>query len=69
MSDPETLPPAQAADLLCRQEALQAEAQSVLIELDLARLLTTVGSLRQTGSSALGLMVWRDIDLAVSVRI
>jgi hypothetical protein len=66
MSDPETLSPAQAAELLCRQEALQAEAQSVLRELDLGKLLTTVGSFRQVGSSALGLMVWRDIDLAVS---
>ena len=58
MNDPETLPPARAAELLCRQEALQAEAQLVLTELNLARLLTAAGSLRQMGSSVLGLMVW-----------
>ncbi len=66
MIDPQILHPAQAAGLLERQEALQAEAQSVLAELDLYRLLSVAGSVRQIGSSALGLMVWRDIDLAVS---
>lgn len=64
--DPEVLQPVQAADLLRRQELLQAEAQSVLAELDVVQLLTSAGSLRQVGSSVLGLMVWRDIDLAVS---
>lgn len=66
MDDSEILNAEQAAELLRRQERLQAEAQVVIAELDLVKLLTMVGSLRQTGSSALGLMVWRDIDLAVS---
>lgn len=66
MIDPRILHPAQAAELLSHQEALQAEAQAVLTELNVVKLLNTVGSLRQIGSSALGLMVWRDIDLAVS---
>ena len=56
----------QAERLLQRQYALQKEAQIVLKELHLVELLSTAGVLRQTGSSALGLMVWRDIDLAVS---
>ncbi len=62
----EMLRPEQAAQLLQRQSALQDEAQSVLEELDLVRLLSAAGTLRQVGSSVLGLMVWRDIDLAVS---
>jgi len=66
MTNSEILHPTRAAELLERQEKLQTEAQAVLAALDLYRLLSTVGSVRQIGSSALGLMVWRDIDLAVS---
>jgi len=62
----ETLPPEQAARLLQRQKMLQDEAQIVLKELDLVRLLSAAGVLRHVGSSALGLMVWRDLDLTVS---
>ena len=62
----ETLLPEQVARLLQCQKMLQDEAQAVLKELDLVRLLSTAGVLRHVGSSALGLMVWRDLDLTVS---
>jgi hypothetical protein len=64
--DQETLSPKQAAQFLQRQQMLQDEAQIVLKELDLVNLLSASGSLRQVGSSVLGLMTWRDLDLAVS---
>lgn len=51
--------------LLSRQEALQAEAQSVIEELDLTRTLARVGEVQQVGSSVTGLMVWRDLDFTV----
>jgi len=66
MIPPETLTAAEAETLLHRQAALQAEATAVLTELDLIDRLSHVGSVRQIGSSTLGLMVWRDIDLSVS---
>ncbi len=66
MMDQETLQPEQATRLLQHQQMLQEEAQAVLEELDLVNLLSASGSLRQVGSSALGLMTWRDLDLAVS---
>lgn len=66
ITDQETLQPEQAARLLQRQRMLQEEAQTVLAELDLVNLLSASGSLRQVGSSILGLMTWRDLDLAVS---
>ncbi len=62
----ETLQPEHATRLLQRQDTLQREAQTVLAELELVTLLSKAGTLRQVGSSTLGLMVWRDIDLAVS---
>jgi hypothetical protein len=65
VNDPELLTPEQAAELLHRQEALQAEAHTVLAGLNLMELLTSIGQVRQLGSSALGVMVWRDIDLNV----
>ncbi len=65
-SSPDTLQPEHATHLLQRQNTLQHEAQTVLDELELIPLLSKVGTLRQVGSSTLGLMVWRDIDLAVS---
>src|SRR5215469_721743 len=52
--------------LLHRQDLLQEEAQSVLKELNVIALLSAGGLVRQTGSTVLGLMVWRDIDLQVS---
>ncbi|HTK06162.1 MAG TPA: hypothetical protein VL485_03255 [Ktedonobacteraceae bacterium] len=64
--DHETQISAQSEQLLQRQQMLQDEARQVLEELDLVALLSKGGVLRKTGSSVLGLMVWRDIDLAVS---
>lgn len=58
--------PGQDELLLHRQRLLQDEAQSVLKELNLIELLSAGGVVRQTGSTVLGLMVWRDIDLQVS---
>jgi hypothetical protein len=51
------------ATLLERQDLLQAEARAVLTDLDLFALLRRVGVPVHTGSSALGLMVRRDIDV------
>jgi hypothetical protein len=50
-------------EVLGRQHALQAEAAEVLADLDLLDTLGTVGTPVQVGSSALGLMVARDIDI------
>ncbi|GCE24385.1 hypothetical protein [Dictyobacter kobayashii] len=52
--------------LLQRQKRLQTEAQQILEELKVVEKLSQVGQVRQTGSTTLGLMVWRDIDLQVS---
>lgn len=57
-----------AAELLRRQEALQAEALQVVEDLDLMDLLRHAGRVEQIGSSVSGLMVWRDIDLSVLCR-
>lgn len=65
-SEQETLQPGRVAQLLQRQQALQDESRQVLEELNLPALLSAGGVVRQVGSSVLGLMVWRDIDLAVS---
>jgi hypothetical protein len=51
------------ASLLERQDALQAEARAILADLDLFVLLRQLGTPTHTGSSALGLMVRRDIDV------
>ena len=51
------------AVLLERQDALQAEAMAILTDLDLFALLRRVGTPVHTVSSALGLMVRRDIDV------
>jgi len=51
------------AGLFARQDALQRQAASVLADLDLFALLRGVGQPTQTGGSALGLMVARDIDV------
>lgn len=55
------------AELLQRQEALQREADEVVLDLALDRLLADVGTPVRVGSSALGLMVWRDLDITVVV--
>ena len=50
-------------DLFERQDALQAQAAAILADLDLFALLRDLGVATQVGSSALGLMVARDIDI------
>jgi hypothetical protein len=55
----------EAAELLARQRALQAEAEQVRARLDLDRILGAVGDPVLVGSAALGLMAWRDIDTTV----
>lgn len=59
------LPPVAATSLLRRQDALQSEARRVLDDLDLMAALIAAGQPVQIGSSVLGLMVWRDIDIHV----
>jgi hypothetical protein len=54
-----------AVELLRRQEALQAEAQQLIVHLDLLTMLSPAGKPEQIGSSVSGLMVWRDIDFNV----
>ena len=53
------------AELLRRQEALQAEAQQLIAHLDLITMLSHAGKPEHIGSSVSGLMVWRDIDFNV----
>jgi len=52
-------------DLSRRQVELQAEAAVVQEELGLEDLLPAAGTVVPVGSAALGLMVWRDLDLTV----
>ncbi|GGB54357.1 hypothetical protein F3157_14520 [Virgibacillus dakarensis] len=53
-------------DLLARQLQLQAEADAIAEEMHLKQLLATAGTPVKVGSSALGLMVWRDLDITVA---
>lgn len=55
----------ETTELLVRQRALQAEAEQIRARLDLDRVLGSVGNPVLVGSTALGLMVWRDIDTTV----
>ncbi len=57
--------PSDDSALLAAQVALQAEAADVLADLDLMAKLGVVGRPVRTGSSVLGLMVRRDIDVTV----
>ncbi|MBW6421539.1 hypothetical protein KX729_08805 [Rhizobium sp. XQZ8] len=50
-------------DILERQAALQAQADTIVEKLDLPRLLGLAGKPVRVGSSTLGLMVLRDIDI------
>ena len=52
-------------DLLAAQSLLQAEADRLVDSLGLNDLLTRIGQPVRVGSSALGLMVRRDIDITV----
>jgi hypothetical protein len=54
-----------AIELLRRQEALQAEAQQLIVHLDLFTVLSHAEKPEQIGSTVSGLMVWRDIDFNV----
>ncbi len=54
-----------SADIFETQDALQAEASAVEADLGLTELLQSVGQPVRVGSSALGLMVWRDLDITV----
>lgn len=56
------------SELLKQQQELQSEAKEIINELKLNDLLTLVGKPNQVGSSALGLMVWRDLDITVVCR-
>lgn len=53
-------------DLLSTQKQLQAEADALVLALDLTAQLAQLGQPTRVGSSALGLMVRRDIDITVS---
>jgi hypothetical protein len=55
----------QGAALLDRQATLETEAATLLAEWDLFRRLRRVGQAELIGSAALGLMVWRDVDIMV----
>jgi hypothetical protein len=55
-------------ELLRRQDELQAEAATVRQDLGLDQHLSTLGEVVPVGSAALGLMVWRDLDLTVVCR-
>lgn len=59
------LEPAQAARLLQRGQALQSEALGIITDLALGSVLARSGHPVHVGSSALGLMVSRDIDFFV----
>lgn len=54
-------------DLLKNQEQLKKEAESILDDLQLITLLSSVGDPKITGSMTLSLMVWPDIDIDVFV--
>lgn len=54
-----------AAGLVRRQTALQTEARTLLAQWSLFQHLQRVGRTALIGSAALGLMVWRDIDIMV----
>lgn len=53
-------------ELLKKQRELQAEANEVAKQLELDDLLTPAGEPIRVGSSALGLMAWRDLDITVA---
>lgn len=61
----DSLDSTRAAELLARQDALQAEAARVIAALGLPELLARAGRVEQIGSSVSGLMVWRDIDFNI----
>lgn len=54
-------------DLTKLQDELQAEAQQLIEKLGLIKLLSKYGAPTIVGSTALGLLVWRDLDIEVAV--
>ncbi|MBB2698190.1 UNVERIFIED_ORG: hypothetical protein GGD59_003707 [Rhizobium esperanzae] len=54
------------SDLLEAQRQLQSEADEIVRQLHLDELLGAIGNPTRVGSSAMGLMVRRDIDITVS---
>src|SRR5215218_9913372 len=58
-------PPGGFAALLRRQAELQAEADGVMRDLRLRERLRALGPVAVIGSASSGLMVWRDLDVAV----
>ncbi|MER5785533.1 hypothetical protein ABT104_28045 [Streptomyces mobaraensis] len=62
---PVPTPAEDPAAILAEQQALQAEADEAVGDLGLAGLLAKCGEPVRVGSSALGLMVRRDIDITV----
>lgn len=54
------------SDLLEAQRQLQAEADEIVRQLHLDELLEAIGNPIRVGSSAMGLMVRRDVDITVS---
>ena|SRR5439155_4772926 len=67
MSGVPALSPTPDEDLWARQVALQAEAASLIADLDLATIVADVGPMLPAGSYVSGLMCWRDLDLMVFV--
>jgi hypothetical protein len=59
--------PSPDAELVTRQAALQAEAEELLRDPELAERLAVVGPLLTAGSFVSGLMSWRDLDLMAQV--
>lgn len=55
----------QISELFRRQDELQAEALLVREDLRLDEQLSAIGTVVPVGSAALGLMVWRDLDITV----
>lgn len=55
------------ADLLARQDTLQAQAEALLADLDLAKLTADIGPVSLAGSYVSGLMSWPEVDVMVHV--
>ncbi len=65
MTEPRADAPADDDALWQRQFELQREAAAVRADLDLDALCGSLGQPHLVGSAALGLMVWRDLDITV----
>jgi len=54
-------------ELIAQEEGLQEQAREVLAALGLLQFLSKFGRPRIVGSVALGLMIWRDIDIDIEI--